>query len=205
MDETRDHCLELIAPVVAPGEAGEIASGTGAGLRPGAKATEQPPDPKAGAPAPDSTCAVERRRLLAGANLARQLSLQPVAIGAVEGGMPAPPARCSRSAGARRAPPTSCRCPTSMWSSPCRARSPPTQPEPPAPHRHTGVGMAERPPPAAPTNRLAITAWHASGESPLWPRTRREYASSLRARSRHTDGKAPSQVHRVSPCSPSSR
>ena len=27
MDETRDHCLELIAPVVAPGEAGEIASG----------------------------------------------------------------------------------------------------------------------------------------------------------------------------------
>ena len=26
-DETRDHCLELIAPVVAPGEAGEIASG----------------------------------------------------------------------------------------------------------------------------------------------------------------------------------
>ena len=29
MDETRDHCLELIAPVVAPGEAGEIASGTG--------------------------------------------------------------------------------------------------------------------------------------------------------------------------------
>ena len=31
-------------------------------------------------------CAVERRRLLAGANPARQLSLQPVAIGAVEGG-----------------------------------------------------------------------------------------------------------------------
>ena len=27
MDETGDHCLELIAPVVAPGEAGEIASG----------------------------------------------------------------------------------------------------------------------------------------------------------------------------------
>ena len=27
MDETRDHCLELIAPAVAPGEAGEIASG----------------------------------------------------------------------------------------------------------------------------------------------------------------------------------
>ena len=27
VDETRDHCLELIAPVVAPGEAGEIASG----------------------------------------------------------------------------------------------------------------------------------------------------------------------------------
>ena len=26
-DETLDHCLELIAPVVAPGEAGEIASG----------------------------------------------------------------------------------------------------------------------------------------------------------------------------------
>ena len=31
-------------------------------------------------------CAVERRRLLAGANPARQVSLQPVAIGAVEGG-----------------------------------------------------------------------------------------------------------------------
>ena len=27
MDETRDHCLELIAPVVAPGEAGEVAPG----------------------------------------------------------------------------------------------------------------------------------------------------------------------------------
>ena len=31
-------------------------------------------------------CAVERRRLLAGANPARQLSLQPVAIGAGDGG-----------------------------------------------------------------------------------------------------------------------
>ena len=30
------------------------------------KATDKPPDPKAGAPAPDSTCAVERRVFLVG-------------------------------------------------------------------------------------------------------------------------------------------
>ena len=36
--------------------------------------------------ADDGRCAVERRRLLAGANPARQLSLQPVAIGAGDGG-----------------------------------------------------------------------------------------------------------------------
>ena len=34
--------------------------------RHGAKATERPPDPKASAPAPDSTCAVERRVFLVG-------------------------------------------------------------------------------------------------------------------------------------------
>ena len=33
-----------------------------------------------------SQCAVERRFLLAGAKPARQLSLQPVAVGAVQGG-----------------------------------------------------------------------------------------------------------------------
>ena len=58
----------------------------GAGLRPGVKAPESPPDPNVGAPALDSTCAVERRHSSAGANPARQLSLQPVAVGAGEGG-----------------------------------------------------------------------------------------------------------------------
>ena len=35
---------------------------------------------------PHFSCAVERRFLLAGAKPARQLSLQPVAVGAVQGG-----------------------------------------------------------------------------------------------------------------------
>ena len=39
-----------------------------------------------GAPLLDSTCAVERRCVPAGANPARQLSLQPEAVGAVQGG-----------------------------------------------------------------------------------------------------------------------
>ena len=37
------------------GERGPGNAAMGAGLRPGAKATDKPPDPKAGAPAPDST------------------------------------------------------------------------------------------------------------------------------------------------------
>ena len=37
-------------------------------------------------PSPGSPCAVERRCVLAGSNPARQLLLQPVAIGAVRGG-----------------------------------------------------------------------------------------------------------------------
>ena len=44
------------------------------------------PNSKGTAPPPDSTCAVERRAFLAGANPARQLSLQPVAARAVYGG-----------------------------------------------------------------------------------------------------------------------
>ena len=38
------------------------------------------------APLSDSTCAVERRHFLAGANPVRQLSLQPVAVGAAHKG-----------------------------------------------------------------------------------------------------------------------
>ncbi len=57
-----------------------------AGLRPGAKATEWPPDPKAGAPPADPTCAVKRRFPVAGANPAQHLSLQLVAATAYYGG-----------------------------------------------------------------------------------------------------------------------
>ena len=42
-------------PHVRFDERGTGNAARGAGLRPGAKATDMPPDPKAGAPAPDST------------------------------------------------------------------------------------------------------------------------------------------------------
>ena len=45
----------LKIPDVGFGERGTGNAAMGAGLRPGAKATDKPPDPKAGAPAPDST------------------------------------------------------------------------------------------------------------------------------------------------------
>ena len=53
---------------------------------PGAKATDKPPDPTAGAPPADSTCAVKRRFFLVGANPTQYLSFQLVAAKAIHGG-----------------------------------------------------------------------------------------------------------------------
>ena len=58
----------------------------GLGLRPGAKAPDEPPTPYWLRASPRLYCAVTRRHSSAGANPARQLSLQPVAVGADDGG-----------------------------------------------------------------------------------------------------------------------
>ena len=64
LDPSRWSVCEVHDPTGEPGAGnphagfGERGTGNaamGAGLRPGAKATDKPPDPKAGAPAPDST------------------------------------------------------------------------------------------------------------------------------------------------------
>ena len=55
-------------------------------LRAKAAGNSYSPHLRPGAPLLDSTCAVERRCVPAGANPARQLSLQPEAVGAVQGG-----------------------------------------------------------------------------------------------------------------------
>ena len=74
---------ELAAPAVlaagaAPGPAGEGAPPAGLRRRSGGA--------RPGGASPSLSCAVERRCVPAGANPARQLSLQPEAVGAVQGG-----------------------------------------------------------------------------------------------------------------------